>query len=117
MNFAANVGQRTLLVVLSLSFVTAVSEELAFRGYLFNRVWHALGNVWTVNLLMSLIWGLVHMPIAILWWNLSLAGILGYSILMVTFGVGSAFVFAKTKNVTSSILLHVLWAWPIILFR
>lgn len=116
-NFAANVGQRTLLVALGLSFATSVSEEIAFRGYLFNRVWHALGSEWTANLLTSLIWGLVHVPIAILWWNLSLVGILGYFLLMVTFGVGSAFVFAKTKNVTSSILLHVLWSWPIILFR
>jgi membrane protease YdiL (CAAX protease family) len=31
--------------------------------------------------------------------------------------MGSAFIFSRTKNIWGSILLHVLWAWPIILFR
>jgi len=40
-----------------------------------------------------------------------------YFLLTTLFGIGSAFVFARTRNVFSSILLHVLWEWPIILFR
>lgn len=116
-NFSANVGQMAIFASLGLSFATAISEEITFRGYLFNRVWHALGNEWIANFLTSFVWGLIHIPVAIFWWNLSLAGIGGYLILTFIFGVGSAFVFTKTKNVASSILLHVLWAWPIILFR
>lgn len=116
-DFSANIGQRALLASLGLSFVTAVSEEITFRGYLFNRVWHALKNEWVANILTSVVWGLVHLPIAIFWWKLGVAGTLGYLILITFFGIGSAFVFARTKNVASSILLHVMWAWPIILFR
>ncbi len=116
-NFSANIGQRAIFAALGLSLATGISEEISFRGYLFNRVWHALGSEWSANIITSLVWGLVHIPIAIFWWELSLAGILGYLLLTTLFGIGSAFVFARTKNVTSSILLHLLWEWPIILFR
>ena len=116
-NFAANIGTKPLFIALGLSFATAVSEEIAFRGYLFNRVWHALRKEYLANIITSVLYGLIHIPIAILWWDLRLPGVLGLLLLTTIFGIGSAFVFAKTKNVVSSILLHVLWAWPIILFR
>lgn len=116
-NFAAYIGQRGLLVSLGLSFATAVSEEIFFRGYLFNRVWYALGTEWGANIATSLIWGLIHIPVALFWWELTIAGALAYFLLTTVFGIGSAFVFARTKNISSSILLHVLWEWPIILFR
>lgn len=116
-NFSANVGQRVILASLGLSLVTAISEELSFRGYLFNRVWHAMGNEWVANVATSLVWGLIHVPIAIFWWNLTPLGIIGYLLLTTIFGIGSAFVFARTRNIISSVLLHVMWAWPIILFR
>lgn len=114
-DFSANIGD--FWGALGLSFVTAVSEEVAFRGYLFNRVWQAIGNEWKANILTSIVWGAVHVPISVFWWNLNLVGTLGYLVLTITFGMGSAFVFARTKNVSSSILLHVLWEWPIVLFR
>lgn len=116
-DFSANIGQRALVSSIGLSLVTAISEEVTFRGYLFNRVWHAMGNEWLANIATSLVWALIHIPIAIFWWNLSFVDTLGYLILITMFGVGSAFIFARTRNVVSSVLLHVLWAWPIILFR
>jgi membrane protease YdiL (CAAX protease family) len=116
-NFSANIGQMAILGSLGLSLATAITEEISFRGYLFGRVWHALGSVWSANLITSFVWGLIHLPIAIFWWKLNISGILGYMLLTTIFGIGSAFVYAKTKNITSSILLHLLWEWPIILFR
>lgn len=116
-DFSANIGQRALVFSIGLSLVTAISEEVTFRGYLFNRVWHAMGNEWLANIATSLVWALIHIPIAIFWWNLSFVDTLGYLILITMFGVGSAFIFARTRNVVSSVILHVLWAWPIILFR
>lgn len=115
-NFGANIGQTALIQSLGLSFATAISEEITFRGYLFNRLWHALGE-WKANAITSLIWSLVHLPITIFVWNLNVNGILAYLLLTFIFGVGSAFVFARTRNVFSSIFLHVLWEWPIVLFR
>ena len=116
-NFSANLGERVLIASLGLSLVTAISEEITFRGYLFNRVWGALGREWISNILVSIVWGLIHLPIAIFWWDLTPSGIVGYILLTTIFGIGSSFVFARTKNIISSILLHIMWAWPIILFR
>jgi len=116
-SFAANIGNTPLLIALGFSFATAISEEITFRGYLFNRVLHALGSEFQAIVITSIIWALIHVPIAVFWWKLSPAATLGYLVLTTVFGIGSSFVFAKTKNVSSSILLHVLWEWPIILFR
>lgn len=116
-DFSANLGNNPFFLALGLSFATALSEEVAFRGYLFYRVWYALGSEWKANIITSIVWALIHVPIAVLWWELSVAATLGYLILTTVFGIGSAFVFARTKNVASSVLLHVLWEWPIVLFR
>lgn len=116
-NFSANIGQRAILVSLGLSLATAISEEVTFRGYLFNRLWQTIRKEWMANILTSLVWGLIHVPVAIFWWNLTPLGIIGYLLLTTIFGIGSAFVFARTRNIISSVLLHVMWAWPIILFR
>lgn len=117
LNFNANIGQTTLLFSLGLSFATAVTEELVFRGYIFNRVWWILGKEWPANIITSFFWALIHLPITIFVWKLSPEASLTYFVLTMIFGMGSAFVFARTKNIFSSILLHVLWEWPIILFR
>ncbi|OGM19882.1 hypothetical protein A2686_01410 [Candidatus Woesebacteria bacterium RIFCSPHIGHO2_01_FULL_38_10] len=117
LDFSANIGKNPLLIALGLSLATAISEEISFRGYLFARIWHILKNEWKANLLLSFFWGIIHIPISLFWWKLDFTELTGYIILTIFFGIGSSFVFARTKNVFSSILLHVLWEWPIILFR
>lgn len=116
-NFGANLGSLPFVTSLGLSFATAFSEEVAFRGYLFNRVWYVLKNEWSANLLTSVLWAAVHVPITFFVWKLDASAAGLYLLLTAIFGVGSAFVFARTKNIFSSIFLHVLWEWPIILFR
>lgn len=116
-SFGANIGTQTILTSFGLSFATAVSEEVTFRGYLFNRVWAATGNEYLSNAVTSLGWALIHIPVAVFVWKLNLAATAGFLLLTVIFGIGASFLFAKNKNVLSPIFLHVLWQWPIILFR
>jgi membrane protease YdiL (CAAX protease family) len=116
-HFASNVGGYSIWVGFFLSFVTAFVEEITFRGYLFTRLLKAEGDEWKANLVTSFLWTMVHAPIAIFVLNLNLANSFLYLILVGIFGIGSAFVFARTKNLASSIILHLLWSWPIILFR
>ncbi len=116
-NFGANIGSAPILVSLGLSFATAFSEETAFRGYIFGRLWGVLKDEWSANLVTTILWTLVHVPIAFFVWKLNLAAGILYLILTAAFGMGSAFVFGRTRNIFGSILLHVLWEWPIILFR
>lgn len=117
LNFGANLGNLPFLSSLGLSFATAFSEETAFRGYIFGRLWFVTKNEWTANLITALPWTLIHIPIAFFIWKLDLTAGLLYLALTAVFGAGSAFVFARTKNIWGSILLHVMWEWPIILFR
>jgi len=117
LNFGANIGNLPLFSSLGLSFATAFSEETAFRGYIFGRLWGVLRSEWSANLVTTILWTAIHIPIAFFVWKYSLSVGVLYLILTAVFGMGSAFIFGKTKNIWGSILLHVLWEWPIILFR
>ncbi len=100
-----------------LSFVTAFSEELVFRGYIFNRLWTIWGKESLANIVSSLLFVIVHLPVGIFVLGYKPAIMLAYLFFVFVFGFGSAFVFGRSRNLASSILLHVFWSWPIILFR
>ncbi len=117
LHFGANLGPDPIMVSLGLSFATAFSEETAFRGYVFTRIWAYTKNEWTANIVTTTLWTAIHIPIAFFVWKLDLVAGVVYLMLTAIFGLGAAFVYAKTQNILSSILLHVLWEWPIILFR
>ena len=116
-NFNANIGQDSLFTSLGISFITAISEEIVFRGYIFSRLWTALNNEWKANFITSILWTLIHVPITIFINKLDPLSAVVYLMLTFIFGIGSAFVYGRSKNVASSVFLHVLWEWPIVLFR
>ncbi len=103
--------------LLSLSLVTAFSEELVFRGYIFNRLWQVWDKEWLANIVSSLLFVGIHLPIGVFVLGYTPMVMVAYLFFVFIFGFGSAFVFARTRNLISSILLHIFWAWPIILFR
>lgn len=115
--FEANIGESGFAFGLLITLATAISEELSFRGFIFTRLWKGVGGEWMANLLTSAFWVLIHIPIAIFDWELPLGSLVIYLFLVFIYSLGSGFIFARTKNVTSSVLLHLLWQWPIILFR
>ena len=116
-NFGANIGSLPLLSSLGLSFATAFSEETAFRGYVFGRLSSVINSELIANLVQTIAWTGIHVPIAFFIWHYTLPQAIIYLSITAIFGLGSAFIFGRTKNVFGSILLHVLWEWPIILFR
>lgn len=115
-HFAANIGGE-FYNALVISMATAISEEIAFRGYVYTRLQHALGGIWTANIVSSVLWSLVHLPISFLWWKFDPISSVAYLFLTFLFGIGSSYVFSRTKNIAAPIFLHFLWEWPIILFR
>lgn len=116
-NFGANIGTMPLFSSLVLSFATAFSEETAFRGYIFNKLSGVMKNEIAANLIQTIVWTGIHIPIAFFIWKYTLIQGLVYLFITAVFGIGSAFIFGRTKNIFGSTLLHVLWEWPIILFR
>jgi len=116
-NFGANIGSMSLMASLGLSFATAISEETAFRGYIFGRLLMTLKSETMANAVQTILWTAIHIPIAFFVWGYTLPQGIVYLFVTALFGFGSAYIFARTKNVAGSVLLHVLWEWPIILFR
>lgn len=116
-NFGANLGSTSIFPSLGLSFMTAISEEIVFRGYIFTRLLQALGEEWKANFVTTIAWTLIHVPIVIFVNKLDPVSAIIYLLLTFIFGIGSAYLYGQTKNISSSIFLHVLWEWPIKLFR
>ncbi len=100
-----------------LSLVTAFSEETVFRGYIFNRLWQIWHQEWLANLVSSFLFVVIHLPIGVFVLGYTPLIMLAYLLFVFIFAFGSAFVFGRTKNLFSSILLHIFWSWPIVLFR
>lgn len=105
------------LGTLVLSFATAISEEIVFRGYIFNRLRHFWKKAWLANLLSSLLFILIYLPVAIFVLGYTPWLMLVYLVFVFIFSLASGFVFSRTNNILASILLHVFWSWPVILFR
>jgi hypothetical protein len=116
-NFNTSVTQGMFISTFVISIITAVTEELVFRGYLFSRVWDVSKKEIQSNLLVSAGWAVLHLPLAIFDWQLSVGPLMVYLFLLFVFGCGASFIYAKTRNILAPIILHVLWAWPILLFR
>lgn len=117
LEFNAIIGEGNFYVLLLSTTMTAIVEELSFRGYMFNRFLDFSKDEWVSNLVTSFAWTVIHLPVAILDWKLSLYSLSIYMFLVFLFSFAACFVFARTKNVLSPILLHLFWQWPIILFR
>lgn len=110
------ISSQVLAISLIMALATATSEETVFRGYIFSRLLKILGKELQANVASSLAWSLVHLPITIFVFNFNTAETMAFLVLNFVFGVGSAFVFARTRNLSGSLLLHVLWSFPILLF-
>ena len=100
-----------------LAVATAFSEEIVFRGYIFQRLASIWKKEWLAALVSSLLFVLIHLPVGIFVLGYTPMVMLAFLFLVFVFGLGSAFVFARTKNIAASILLHLFWSWPIILFK
>jgi len=94
---------------------TALVEEALFRGYFFNRLWEAFGKAWRANLLVTLGFLLIHLPISIFFYHLNLFQIAFSFFLLSIMSLGSGLLFSLTYNSVPSILWHFLWNWQVIL--
>lgn len=117
-NFIAlNYSGIMFLGFLGLSLVTAISEEITFRGYIFRRLWAIWGTELFANFISAVLFALIHLPVGIFVLGYTPGMMAVYLFFVFMYGSAAAFIFARTGNLVSSILLHMFWTWPIILFR
>lgn len=112
-----NLTSDLLIFSLFVSLVTAICEETVFRGFIFSRLSMVFKNEWLANIISSLGWVLIHLPIAIFVLHYAPEQIFVYLLLIFIFGFASCLVYGQTKTILASVLLNLFWAWPINLFR
>ena len=106
-----------LVIAFLVSVVTAFTEELVFRGYVFNRFNQVWNDQWLANIVSSFLFALIHLPITVFVLQYSPGQVIAYGLLVFVYSFGSGFVFARTASLAGPIIMHLLWSWPIILFR
>jgi membrane protease YdiL (CAAX protease family) len=116
-NFNANLGTDAFGISLVVSFATSITEELVFRGYLLGVFLKRFTAPIIPTIVSTVLWTLVHLPISYYVWKMGPLQIVIFLFLTFIYGLGASMLYIRTKNIASSIFLHFLWEWPIILFR
>lgn len=96
--------------------VTAIVEELAFRGFIFNWLYRFWKNEWQANLVTSALFLIIYLPITIFVLQYQFSQILLFALIVFFYSLGANFVMGKTNNLAGPVLLHFLWYWPLLLF-
>lgn len=115
-HFEANIGPLFMGSSILISFATAITEELVFRGYILVSLMSKYKESISI-LLTTVLWTLIHAPISYFVWNINGLQLAVYLGLTFIYGIGASVLFVRTKNIAAPIFLHVLWEWPVILFR
>ena len=105
------------LTAFLVSILTGITEELVFRGFIFNQLFTVWKNEIWANLVTSFLFVLIHLPITIFILHYNFAQSLAYGFIVFIYSLGAGFAFARTQTIITPILLHIFWSWPIILFR
>lgn len=109
--------REVFLPALLLSFITAISEETVFRGYLMSRLNEILKSEAVANFVSSIGFCLIHLPITIFVYHYNLPQVFIYLVLIFLSSLGSGMMFFWTKTIWASIIIHVFWSWPVVFLR
>ena len=105
------------ILVLTLAFATAISEELAFMGYLLPRLQRVWKDEWKSATSVALLFAAIHMPILIFSYRYPASLVVGQFLLTFVLGFGNSVLMLRLKNVAAPILSHALWGMAVLLFR
>lgn len=117
LNFLATFSGSSLLSAFLLSLISAFSEEVSYRGYILNRFQIFFKQDKISLLLVSAIATIVFATSRFFFDGSISSSIFVMSFLVFVFNLGNSILFLRHKNIFASILVNVLWQWPIILFR
>lgn len=106
-----------LLSLVVISFFTAFSEELVFRGYIMTRLADKLNNSFLANILAACLFALLHIPIAVYVLHYDMVDLISFEWVMFVLGVVNGYLFNKIKSLAVPVMSHSLWNLAIILFR
>lgn len=100
-----------------ISLITGFSEEILNRGFLMNRFWELWKSEVLANFFSSILFLLLHLPMAVLVFNYKGRDLFDYGLLIFVLGITDGFVFGRTRNVLAPTITHALWNWSVILIQ
>jgi membrane protease YdiL (CAAX protease family) len=97
---------------LMVATVTAVSEEILYRGFLLNHFTNLLKEN-SANLLVSFLFIISHLPMALFILGYQGADFYSYLLLIFILSFVNGIAFQKTGNVITPIIIHALWNYSV----
>lgn len=107
----------SLLIALLIPFSTGFVEEAVFRGFFMNRFWQKFNNEIAANLLSTILFVCLHLPILIFIQKLSTFDFSISLIQLFVLGAFNGFIFARTRTIVAPVISHSLWNLSAVLFR
>jgi len=108
--------QYGMLSLLVISFVTAFSEEILNRGFLFNRIFEKSKNLPYSVVISSILFILLHVPILVTQLKFQGTILILFFITNFILGMVNATVFSMTSSIMAPVLIHVFWNMTVALY-
>lgn len=102
--------------LIALSLITAFSEELLNRGFLFSRLLSVTKNLWYSSLMSSVLFVLFHVPVLVTSLRFEGGVLLAFFFSTFLLGVVNALSYATTSSLVAPILIHFFWNVTVALF-
>lgn len=95
---------------MGISLATAITEELAFSGYIFGKLSAVLKKPENAITLTAFLFALIHIPIGLFTYKFDFYQLTGFLVLVVTVQLANVWVMSRSRNVLAPILSHWLWS-------
>jgi membrane protease YdiL (CAAX protease family) len=92
-----------------ISLATAITEELAFSGYVLSKLSSLTKNTWVAIGWTCLLFTILHIPIGLFIYKYSLYQLVFFLVLVFAIQLGNTWVMSRTKNILAPIFSHWLW--------
>lgn len=100
---------RPLFGHVEISLVTAVTEELVFRGYFLRVAVRELGNEWLANIFTTILFMLIHVPLVVITLGYNVSDALLYLVIIGLVSLVSGQLLFQQKNLAASVAFHATW--------
>ena len=101
---------------LLINLVTAVSEEILGRGFLYGRLYKATKKQLWSAMIASFLFMLLHFPIMFTRLHLTGSALLFYPLSIFLMGVTNSYLYTLRGNLLLPILLHAFWNMTVALY-
>jgi membrane protease YdiL (CAAX protease family) len=102
--------------LLALSLVTAFSEELLNRGFLFNRIYEKTNTMLYAATIAAILFILLHVPILVTTNKLQGMTLILFFMTDIILAFANSMLFATTGSLVAPILVHLFWNMTVALY-